>query len=184
MRHRTLVPLLLLSLFVAQYVHTLHLFIVLKGCSTFMLLDISCKQGRLQMLEDGTLRVVSGFLKRLMWSTPHSHVRRLAVKSDFFSCSVIFTTSHGAYHADGVGKHHVPQLQQLFPNCEIATKASAKSHKPAKRQSSSLMGTLLTSQQQDINVFGDPVKKSGRAAKTPRVPKTTSSAPKSEHRKR
>jgi|SRR5580765_2955129 len=97
-----------------------------------MLIDTSCKQGRLQIFEDGTIRVVSPFLKRLIWSVPHSHVRKFAVRHGIFSCSMFFTTSHGTYQVDSIPKQYIRQLQGLFPNSEIATK-QPKKHRHQRR---------------------------------------------------
>lgn len=84
-----------------------------------MLLDITCKAGKLQVLEEGTIRVMAPF-NRIVWQVPCGAIIRITAKDGFaFSSDITFHTEQGQYQADMVPKTHTSKIYALFPHLEV-----------------------------------------------------------------
>lgn len=86
-----------------------------------MLLDVSCKAGRLEVLEEGTIRVRKLLSQQTIWQVPCSAVVRITAKDHFAALNITFYTEQAQYQADLVSKAHAAKLYALFPHLEIGT---------------------------------------------------------------
>lgn len=84
-----------------------------------MLADIQCKTGKLQVSEDGFIRVVAPF-NRIVWQIPCGAVTRITAKDGFaLSSDMTFHTDQGQYQADMVSKMKTSKVYALFPHLEV-----------------------------------------------------------------
>jgi len=84
-----------------------------------MLLDVTCKTGKLQVSEDGFIRIMAPF-KRIVWQVPCGAIVRITAKDGFaFSSDITFHTEQAQYQADMVPKMQTSKIYALFPNLEV-----------------------------------------------------------------
>lgn len=87
-----------------------------------MLLDVPCKQGKLQVLEEGMLRVMAPFNK-IVWQMPCAHVTGFTTQPGMLmTVSVIIQTTQGAQHVEMLTQANFQKLQTLFAHLQIQTK--------------------------------------------------------------
>lgn len=79
-----------------------------------MLLDIRCKTGKIQLTDDGTLRVQSLFGKTL-WEAPAVSVTQFTIQPGIISSTVTIYTALGDYQAETVANPNLKKLQECFP---------------------------------------------------------------------
>ena len=110
-----------------------------------MLLDVPCKTGKLQVTEDGTLRVQQMF-NQILWQVPCSSVTRITSKDGFaLSSDITFHTEQGRYQADMVSKLKTAKVYALFPGIEQGgSQAQGPSYKTGNQQPPTLKGALGT----------------------------------------
>jgi hypothetical protein len=100
-----------------------------------MYLDIPCKAGKLQVTDEGVLRVLAPF-NRIVWSIPCANVTRFTTQVGMLmSVNVTIYTAQGNYQAEMVTSQNFAKLQALFPHLEtqaVAKPVTAKPVKPGK----------------------------------------------------
>lgn len=89
-----------------------------------MLLDARCKAGKLQVSEDGFVRVIAPFNK-LVWQAPANTVTNIVAQQIGLGYTTIIHTSQGSYHAELMTKPNVEKLQALFPHLQTGIAARA-----------------------------------------------------------
>jgi len=83
-----------------------------------MLLDVPSKQGKLQVLEEGILRVMAPFNK-LVWQVPCASVTGFSTKPGaMMTLAIVIQTTQGAQYVEMVTKDNFQKLQALFPGLE------------------------------------------------------------------
>jgi hypothetical protein len=97
-----------------------HVFIsMLIPKDTKMLLDVTCKTGKLQVTEEGFIRVQAPF-KRIVWQVPCSAIARITAKDGFMTTlDMTLYTEQGQYQADMITKQNASKLYALFPHLEV-----------------------------------------------------------------
>lgn len=85
-----------------------------------MLLDVTCKAGKLQVSEDGFVRVRQLLTGSIIWQIPCSTITRITSQDGFaMSSNIIFHTAQGQYQAEMVPKMQTSKIYALFPNLEV-----------------------------------------------------------------
>jgi hypothetical protein len=101
-----------------------------------MLLDITCKTGKLQVLEEGILRIIAPFNK-LVWQIPCQAVTKLTIQPGLMmTVNITIYTAQSTYQAEMVTRQNFDKLQALFPHIETGSQPApppaAKAAKPAR----------------------------------------------------
>lgn len=91
-----------------------------------MLLNATCKAGRLQVSEDGIICVQAPFSK-LVWQEPCQNVTGITAQPVGLAYTVIISTTTSTYTIELMTKANVEKLQSLFPNIN-AHNASRATH--------------------------------------------------------
>lgn len=89
-----------------------------------MLLDVRCKAGKLQVSEDGIVRVIAPFNK-LVWQASASAITNIVAQQIGLGYTTIIHTSQGSYQAELMTKANVEKLQALFPHLQNGIAARA-----------------------------------------------------------
>lgn len=84
-----------------------------------MLFQAFCKQGRLQILSNGTIQVVTLFFGSVLWSVPREFVTGLSVRHGLFTDTLIIHTTQGQCQADTLIKSVVARVQAFFPHLPL-----------------------------------------------------------------
>jgi len=80
-----------------------------------MLLNVPCKQGKLQVSEDGMLRVMAPF-NTCVWQVPCAEVTGFSSKAGaMMTVAIVIQTTHGAQYIEMVTQTNFKKLQALFP---------------------------------------------------------------------
>jgi len=98
-----------------------------------MLLDVPCKAGKLQVTEEGSLRVQAPFNKTV-WQVPCNAITGFTTQPGALGVlNVTIHTTQGMYQAEMVAKQNVAKLQALFPQLQTTTAGKEWYHDPSKR---------------------------------------------------
>lgn len=90
-----------------------------------MLLDILCKAGKLQVSEDGILRVQAPFNKTV-WQVPCNTVTKLTTQPSTLGALTVFVhTTSTTYQVETVGQRNFPKIQALFPHVPVQSEGKA-----------------------------------------------------------
>src|SRR6266699_3501885 len=86
-----------------------------------MLLDIPCKQGKLQVLEEGVLRVAAPF-NRVLWQIPCQAVTRFTTQPGaMMTVNLTIHTTQGTQYVEMLTQQNFARLQALFPDLNTVT---------------------------------------------------------------
>lgn len=86
-----------------------------------MLLDVPCKQGRLQVAEEGIIRVMAPFNKTI-WQVPCTNVTGFTTQPGAMTTfNVLIHTTQGIQQAEMVTRQNFDKLQALFPGLGLTT---------------------------------------------------------------
>lgn len=86
-----------------------------------MLLDVTCKQGKLQVLEEGVIRVLAPF-NRVVWQMPCASVTSFSTQSGaMMTVAIAIQSTQGVQYVEMVTQQNFQKLQALFPH--LATNA-------------------------------------------------------------
>lgn len=100
-----------------------------------MLFSTTCKQGKLQVTDDGFLLVVQLFSKTPTWREPIAAIQSIGVQAHMIMRTIIVRTQGQEYQVDSLNTNDVTRLQALLPNVRFEEVAPApKGPKPAKPQ--------------------------------------------------
>ncbi|BCL83137.1 hypothetical protein ccbrp13_56020 [Ktedonobacteria bacterium brp13] len=82
------------------------------------LVNVVCKQGKLQVLEEGVIRVVAPFNK-IAWQVPCANVTKLTTQpGSMMSVDVTIFTTQGTFTADTVTKQNFAKVEAIFPHLQ------------------------------------------------------------------
>ena len=81
-----------------------------------MLLEIPCKAGTLQVLEEGCLQVQTA--QRRVWIVPYASVTKLTAHAGGTMLTLLVHTTQGIYQAEMVTRQDLAKLQALFPHLD------------------------------------------------------------------
>jgi hypothetical protein len=86
-----------------------------------MLLDVTCKTGKLQVTEEGIMRIVPLFGKNVVWQIPCNTVVKFATQSTSLGIITLFVYATGVptYQIETFAERHFPKLQVLFPHVPV-----------------------------------------------------------------
>lgn len=86
-----------------------------------MLLDVPCKTGKLQVSEDGILRIAPHFGKSIAWQVPCNTVTKFTTQPSTLGCVVVLVHTNGAppYMIETVMQKNFPKLHALFPHVPV-----------------------------------------------------------------
>lgn len=89
-----------------------------------MLLDVTCKAGKLQISEDGFVRVKPIFGNNVTWQIPCQSVMKFTAQQSSLGVVTLLIHASGvpAYQIEAFGERHLAKLQMLFPNIIIDKK--------------------------------------------------------------
>ena len=79
-----------------------------------MLYSTSCKQGKLQLTEDGYLQVMALFSKQPIWREPVSAIKAISVQKGLVMCAIAIHASQDRY-AENLIKSDVDKLKSVLP---------------------------------------------------------------------
>lgn len=86
-----------------------------------MLFDVFCKQGKLQVLEEGILRVMAPFNK-LVWQVPCASITGFTKQPiSVLAVNLAIDTTNGTHRVEMVSQANFKKLQALFPNLAVNT---------------------------------------------------------------
>lgn len=95
-----------------------------------MQLDIPCKTGKIQITDDGVLRIQAPF-KKTLWQVPCADVTGFTVQpSVIMMVTLTIHTTTGNYTAETVTKQNAEKLQALFPNLQTQSAGREWWHSP------------------------------------------------------
>jgi len=91
-----------------------------------MLLDVPCKTGKLQVTEDGFIRIQAPFNK-VIWQTPCQTVTKFTAQpvGMLGAFTVLVHTTGGIQQIEMVAKQNFEKLQALFPQTPVRTEGKA-----------------------------------------------------------
>jgi hypothetical protein len=85
------------------------------------LVNVLCKQGKLQVLEEGVLRVLAPFNK-IVWQVPCADVTKFTTQpGSIGAINVTIFTTQGTFTADTVTKQNFAKVEALFPHLNTNT---------------------------------------------------------------
>lgn len=98
-----------------------------------MLLSIPSKQGSIQVLEEGILRVQVPLVNKTVWQVPCREVIGFTTQPSSHINAIIVTihTMQGTYQAETVTPKNFAKLQALFPNLQTVATGKEWYHNPA-----------------------------------------------------
>ncbi len=83
-----------------------------------MLFEGRCSKGKLQVLEDGIVRVQA--FGKAVWQISQTDIKRLATQPGMMtSLNITIYTSQSAQYADTVSKQDFAKFQALFPDIQV-----------------------------------------------------------------
>jgi len=96
-----------------------------------MILTIPCKEGNLQVTDDGMLRVVPLFGKKPLWQVAASSVTSFASQpGTMFTLTVTIVSTQGTYTVGMVSKPNFEKLQKAFPSVAAQSFGKEWYHSP------------------------------------------------------
>jgi hypothetical protein len=107
----------------------MHVFVpLIIQKDTKMLLETTCKAGKLQVTEDGILRIQVHFSKNVVWQIPCQAIIRFTTQPSTLGVLTLFVHATGAptYQIETFGERHLPKLHALFPHVIIDKKDKAR----------------------------------------------------------
>ncbi len=89
-----------------------------------MLLDITCKAGKLQVSEDGFMRIKPIFGNNIIWQIPCQAITKFTAQQSGLASVILLIHASGvsAYQVELVVEKHLTKLQSLFPHVVIDKK--------------------------------------------------------------
>lgn len=85
-----------------------------------MRLDIFCKQGKLQVLDDGTMQVKALFGAGVVWSVPYQDVTSFTTQPEgTMAASLLVRTTNGSHFVGTVAYRNLKKIQEVFPHLPI-----------------------------------------------------------------
>ncbi len=95
-----------------------------------MLLDVRCKAGKLQVTEDGLLRVQAPFNK-VLWQVPYDAITGFTTQpGSLGAVNVTIHSMQGLFQAEMVTKQNLEKLLALFPHLQPTTAGKEWYHDP------------------------------------------------------
>lgn len=94
-----------------------------------MRLDIPCKTGKIQLTDDGVLRIQAPFGKTV-WQVPESSVTGFTVQAGIAASVVTIHTTQGSYQAEMVANRYVARIQACFPHLQANQAGKEWWHNP------------------------------------------------------
>ena len=89
-----------------------------------MLLDVTCKAGKLQVSEDGFMRVKPIFGNNVTWQVPCQAITKFTAQPSTLGCVTLLVHASGvsAYQIETFAEKNIAKLQALFPHIIIDKK--------------------------------------------------------------
>lgn len=120
-----------------------------------MLFSTSCKQGKLQLTDDGYLQVVALFSKQPTWREPVSAVKAISVQKGIVLCSIAIHASVDRY-AESLGKPDIDKLKAVLPMIHFNDVSALPSQVPQAQMPGQPQVQLAPQMETTVKTYNKP----------------------------